>query len=161
MRRSNTKTILTACEMSFAGKSDTEIAADLEVSVSAVSRWRKNEIWKEFEQELISAHKESLLEAHQLTTLEDSTQMAVGNQLSAIRKSRESEVPPTNSTLLNVSDSFRQSLVHKGQVQMRNGFTIPGSVLNFVHKVLGLSLKFYSIRTRRLNECCQRKWHFR
>ena len=75
MRRSNTKTILTACEMSFAGKTDNEIAANLGASVSAVSRWRKNEIWVEFEQELISAHKESLLEAHRMdTTLEDSTQ---------------------------------------------------------------------------------------
>ena len=73
MRRSNTKTILTACEMSFNGKTDTEIAADLGASVSAVSRWRKNAIWQEFEQELIAAHKESLLEAHRLTTLEDST----------------------------------------------------------------------------------------
>ena len=73
MRRSNTKTILTACEMSFAGKSDSEIAADLGTSVSAVSRWRKNEIWIEFEQELISAHKESLLEPHRMATLEDST----------------------------------------------------------------------------------------
>ena len=72
MRRSNTKTILTACEMSFAGKSDTEIATILKTSVSNVSRWRKNEIWVEFEQELITAHKESLLEAHRLeTTLED------------------------------------------------------------------------------------------
>ena len=62
MRRSNTKTILTACEMSFAGKTDTEIAADLKTSVSNVSRWRKNPIrWVEFEQELITAHKESLL----------------------------------------------------------------------------------------------------
>ena len=74
MRRSNTKTILTACEMSFAGKTDTEIATTLGTSVSNVSRWRKNEIWKEFEQELISAHKESLLEPHRLATLEDSTQ---------------------------------------------------------------------------------------
>ena len=72
MRRSNTKMILTACEMSFNGKTDAEVAADLETSVSAVSRWRKHEIWKEFEQELISAHKKSLLEAHQ-STLDDST----------------------------------------------------------------------------------------
>ena len=71
MRRSNTKTILTACEMSFAGKTDNEIAAILKTSVSNVSRWRKNEIWQEFEQELIAAHKESLLEAHRLATLED------------------------------------------------------------------------------------------
>jgi len=73
MRLSNTKNILTACEMSFSGKTDNEIAADLGTSVSAVSRWRKNPIWVEFEQELISAHKESLLEAHRLATLEDST----------------------------------------------------------------------------------------
>ena len=72
MRRSNTKTILTACEMSFNGNTDTEIATDLGTSVSAVSRWRKNEIWQEFEQELITTHKESLLEAHR-STLEDST----------------------------------------------------------------------------------------
>ena len=73
MRRSNTKLILTACEMSFAGKTDTEIATTLETAVSNVSRWRKSPIWQEFEQELISAHKELLLEAHRLTTLEDST----------------------------------------------------------------------------------------
>ncbi len=72
MRRSNTKMILTACEMSFAGKTDNEIATLLETSVSNVSRWRKNSLWIEFEQELISTHKESLLEAHR-TTLEDST----------------------------------------------------------------------------------------
>lgn len=72
MRRSNTKMILTACEMSFAGKTDNEIARLLETSVSNVSRWRKSPMWIEFEQELITAHKESLLEAHR-TTLEDST----------------------------------------------------------------------------------------
>ena len=71
MRHSNTKTILTACEMSFAGNTDTEIATDLGTSVSAVSRWRKNKIWQEFEQELIAAHKALLLEAHRVT-LEDS-----------------------------------------------------------------------------------------
>ena len=71
MRRLNTKTILTACEMSFNGKTDNEIAADLGASVSAVSRWRKNEIWQEFEKELISAHKQSLLEVHRSSTLED------------------------------------------------------------------------------------------
>ena len=72
MRRSNTKTILTACEMSFDGKTDTEIAATLGTSVSNVSRWRKNAIWQEFEQELITVHKQSLLDAHR-ATLEDST----------------------------------------------------------------------------------------
>ena len=73
MRRLNTKTILTACEMSFNGKTDNEIAADLGTSVSALSRWRKHELWQEFEQELISVHKQSLLEAHRSTTLEEST----------------------------------------------------------------------------------------
>ena len=74
MRRSSTKAILTACEMSFAGNTDTEIASDLGASVSAVSRWRKNEIWREFEQELIAAHKELLLEAHRSeATLESSS----------------------------------------------------------------------------------------
>ena len=73
MRRSKTKTILTACEMSFAGNTDIEIASDLGMSVSAVSRWRKHEIWQNFEEELISVHKQSLLEAHRLATLEDST----------------------------------------------------------------------------------------
>ena len=74
MRRSKTKTILTACERSFAGNTDTEIATDLGTSVSNVSRWRKSGIWIEFEQELITAHKQSLLEPHRLATLEDSTQ---------------------------------------------------------------------------------------
>ena len=73
MRRLNTKNILTACEMSFAGKTDTEIATILKTSVSNVSRWRKSPIWVEFEQELIAAHKESLLEAHRLATLEEGT----------------------------------------------------------------------------------------
>lgn len=73
MRRSNTKMILTACEMCFAGKTDAEIATLLGTSVSNVSRWRKNPLWVEFEQELITAHKESLLEPHRLATLEDST----------------------------------------------------------------------------------------
>ena len=72
MRRTNTKLLLTACEMSFNGKTDAEVAADLEVSASNVSRWRKHKIWREFEEELISAHKKSLLEAHQ-ATLDDST----------------------------------------------------------------------------------------
>ena len=71
MRRSNTKMILTACEMSFSGKTDAEVAALLDTSVSAVSRWRKHEIWKEFEQELITTHKETLLEAHRNATLSE------------------------------------------------------------------------------------------
>ena len=72
MRRSNTKTILTACEMFFAGKFDNEIATVLGTSVSNVSQWRKSPIWIEFEEELVTAHKQTLLERHQLATLEDS-----------------------------------------------------------------------------------------
>ena len=79
MRRSNTKMVLTACEMSFNGKTDAEIATLLETSGSNVSRWRKSEVWKEFEQELISAHKQSLLEAYRSTTLDDSTPEGVRN----------------------------------------------------------------------------------
>ena len=70
MRRLNAKTILTACEMSFNGKTDAEIANVLETSVSNVSRWRKNEIWQEFEQELIDAHKRSLMDAQSATLSE-------------------------------------------------------------------------------------------
>ena len=73
MRPTRTKTMLTACEMAFNGKTNNEIAADLDVHVSAVSRWRKNPIWKEFTEELIAAHKQSLLKEHQLSSLEDST----------------------------------------------------------------------------------------
>ena len=32
---------------------------------------RKNPIWKEFTEELIAAHKQSLLKAHKLASLED------------------------------------------------------------------------------------------
>ena len=49
--------ILTACEMSFNGMSNTEIAKHFDVSDSTVSRWRKRKIWIEFENELIAAHK--------------------------------------------------------------------------------------------------------
>ena len=76
MRRLDTKTILTACEMSFNGKTDNEIATLLGTSVSNVSRWRKSPMWVEFEQELISAHKESLLESHR-STLEERTSQYV------------------------------------------------------------------------------------
>ena len=73
MRPARTKTILTACEMAFNGKTNNEIAAELDIHVSAVSRWRKNAIWKEFTEELIAAHKQSLLKGHKSTSLEDGT----------------------------------------------------------------------------------------
>ena len=54
-------TILTACEMSFNGASNTEIAAHFKVTDSTVSRWRKNPVWIDFENELIAAYKAAAL----------------------------------------------------------------------------------------------------
>ena len=65
--RSNSKgTILTACQMSFsgmsnaeiAGMSNAEIAEHFNVSGSTVSRWRKNPVWIDFENELVATYKE-------------------------------------------------------------------------------------------------------
>ena len=56
----NKKSILTACYMSFNGKTDAEVAAALGTSVSSVSRWRIMEIWQKYEQELLEAYKASL-----------------------------------------------------------------------------------------------------
>ena len=64
--RSNSKgTILAACEMSFNGKSNSEIAAHFNVTDSTVSRWRKLQVWIEFEDELIAAYKVAALQKHQ------------------------------------------------------------------------------------------------
>ena len=70
MRQAKKKLILDACKLSFDGKSDSEVAKELDVHVSAVSRWRKHPIWQGFEGELIDAHKQSLLEV-QPTTLSE------------------------------------------------------------------------------------------
>ncbi len=60
--RSNSKgTILAACEMSFNGASNTEIAAHFKVTDSTISRWRKNPVWIDFENELIAAYKAAAL----------------------------------------------------------------------------------------------------
>ena len=67
MRRTSTKLLLEACKLSFEGNTDAEIASRLQTSVSNVSRWRKKTIWQEFEQELIDAHKQSLLSAQSVT----------------------------------------------------------------------------------------------
>ena len=68
MRRSNMKLLLTACQLSFEGKTDAEIAKDLQTVESAISRWRKSPVWTEFEDELIEAHKRSLLGQYQTPT---------------------------------------------------------------------------------------------
>ena len=46
--------------MSFEGKSNREIAAELGTTDATVSNWRKLEMWKEFELELIEAYKQQL-----------------------------------------------------------------------------------------------------
>lgn len=70
MRQAKKKLILEACKLSFDGKTDTEVADTLDLHVSAVSRWRKHPLWQEFEQELLDAHKQSLLGAESATLSE-------------------------------------------------------------------------------------------
>jgi len=70
MRQANKKLLLEACKLSFEGKRDVDIARILEINVSALWKWRKNPLWQEFEQELIDAHKQSLIGA-QPTTLSE------------------------------------------------------------------------------------------
>ena len=47
--------------MSFDGKSNREIANELGFTETTVSNWRKLEIWREFEAELIDAYKQQVL----------------------------------------------------------------------------------------------------
>ena len=60
-RRVSKKQLLMACQMSFDGKSNREIANELGFTEATVSGWRKSEIWKDFEAELIKAYKEQAL----------------------------------------------------------------------------------------------------
>ncbi len=52
-----------ACQMSFEGKGNREIASELGFTEATVSNWRKLELWQEFEAELIKAYKEQLYNA--------------------------------------------------------------------------------------------------
>ena len=61
MRSSSKGTILTACEMSFKGVSNSEIAEHFKVTDSTVSRWRKLQVWIDFENELVNAYKATAL----------------------------------------------------------------------------------------------------
>lgn len=70
MRQAKKKLILEACKLSFEGKTDTEAAKILGVNVSALWRWRKTTLWQEFEDELIDAHKQSLIGAQSRTLSE-------------------------------------------------------------------------------------------
>ena len=64
MRSTSKGTILTACEMSFNGKSNAEIAEHFKVTDSTVSRWRKLQVWIDFEDELVAAYKAAALKKH-------------------------------------------------------------------------------------------------
>ena len=66
-KRVSTKQLLTACQMSFDGKSNREIASELGFTETTVSNWRKLEIWKEFEAELIDAYKQQALNLESAT----------------------------------------------------------------------------------------------
>ena len=60
-KRVSTKQVLIACQMSFEGKGNREIANTLGFTETTVSTWRKLELWQEFEVELIDAYKEQVL----------------------------------------------------------------------------------------------------
>ena len=60
-KRVSTKQVLMACQMSFEGKGNREIASELGFTEATVSNWRKLEIWQEFEAELIKAYKQQVL----------------------------------------------------------------------------------------------------
>lgn len=60
-KRVSTKQLLIACQMSFEGKSNREIATELGFTEATVSNWRKSKIWQEFEAELIDAYKKQAL----------------------------------------------------------------------------------------------------
>ena len=66
-RRVSTKQLLIACQMSFDGKSNREIASALGFTETTVSNWRKLEIWQEFEAELIDAYKQQALNLESAT----------------------------------------------------------------------------------------------
>ena len=69
--RSNSKgTILAACEMSFNGRSNSDIAAHFNVTESTVSRWRKRQIWVDFENELVAAYKVAAFQKHRAVNAE-------------------------------------------------------------------------------------------
>ena len=72
--RSNSKgTILAACEMSFNGRSNSDIAAHFNVTDSTVSRWRKHQVWIDFENELVAAYKVAALQKHKVVNAESDT----------------------------------------------------------------------------------------
>ena len=67
-KRVSTKQVLMACQMSFEGKGNREIATELGFTEATVSNWRKLEIWQEFEAELIKAYKQQVLSLEESVT---------------------------------------------------------------------------------------------
>ena len=66
-KRVSTKQVLMACQMSFDGKGNREIADELGFTETTVSNWRKLEIWQEFEAELIDVYKQQVLSLESVT----------------------------------------------------------------------------------------------
>ena len=66
-KRVSTKQVLMACQMSFDGKGNREIASTLGFTETTVSNWRKLKIWQEFEVELIDAYKQQALSLESAT----------------------------------------------------------------------------------------------
>lgn len=64
MRHVNIKFMLIACERCFNGDLMTEVASDLGVTPGTIANWKRHPIWKDFEAELIDAHKQAILQAH-------------------------------------------------------------------------------------------------
>lgn len=67
-KRVSAKQVLIACQMSFEGKGNREIASELGFTEATVSNWRKLEIWQEFEAELIKAYKQQVLNLEENAT---------------------------------------------------------------------------------------------
>ena len=66
-KRVSKKQLLIACQMSFDGKGNREIAEELGFTETTISNWRKLEIWQEFEEELIKAYKQQALNLESVT----------------------------------------------------------------------------------------------
>ena len=70
-KRVSQKQILMACQLSFEGSKNSEIATLFDVNEATVSNWRKLGIWQEFEAELIDAYKQQVLKSDLATPLPD------------------------------------------------------------------------------------------
>ena len=66
-KRFSQKQILKACQLSFEGISNKDIAIALDTTEATVSGWRKLAIWQEFEAELVDAYKQQVLKSELAT----------------------------------------------------------------------------------------------